>query len=483
MTACICFLATKAFSIDLMDVYHQALDNDPVFKEAYSVFLAKSEALPQAWAQLLPQIGIAALAGRSQQLVDSGAIVVQQTYYSNQWKVNASQAVFNYQAWERVKQARSDVKAAMAEFNDAAQKMMLRTIHAYLQLLLARDNLNFAEGKKRANKHQMEQAKERFNVGLDTITSVYQARAAYDQATAEVISDRNKITNKNQDLSRITNHTYTQIAPLRNNNIPLTEPEPKIVDEWITTGLKQNYSLYAARYNMQAARDNVKAFSSANWPVITMQGNIVDTNNSSSGLFGNSNTPLSVFAGNIFIPREQRIAGVSLNANLPLFQGGLVASQTRQAEYNFQSKGQQLERVYRNVVVSTNTSFHNIMDGIQKVHADRRTLISQQKVVDSIAAQYSVGTRTMTDVVMAQQNLLKVQQRLATDQYCLIETILKLKYYAGTLNVSDLEEINTWLETTRVAKLTKHQTKPLCQLSETQKLVRKMEALQLSGPH
>lgn len=479
LTACLCFVASKAFSTDLMDVYHQALDNDPVFKEAYSVFLAKSEALPQAWAQLLPQIGIAALAGRSQQLVDSGSIVVEQTYYSNQWKVNASQAIFNYQAWERVKQARSDVKSAMAEFNDAAQKMMLRTTHAYLQLLLARDNLNFAEGKKRANKHQMEQAKERFNVGFDTITSVYQARASYDQATAEVISDKNKITNKNQDLSRITNHTYTQIAPLRHNNIPLIEPEPKIVDEWITTGLKQNYSLYAAKYNMQAARENVKAFSSAHWPVITMQGNIVDTSNSSSP-FGNSNSPLSTFASNIFIPREQRIAGVSLNANLPLFQGGLVASQTRQAEYNFQSKGQQLERVYRNVVVNTNTAFHNIMDGIQKVHADRRTLISQQKAVDSIAAQYSVGTRTMTDIVMAQQHLLEVQQQLATDQYGLIETILKLKYFAGTLNVSDLEEINTWLETTRVAKLDKHQIKPLCQLSETQKIVRKMQALQLT---
>ncbi len=476
---CLCFVASKAFSVDLMDVYHQALDNDPTFKESYSVFLAKSETLPQAWAQLLPQIGIAALAGRSQQLVDSGAIVVEQTYYTNQWKVNASQTIFNYQAWERVKQARSDVKAAMAEFNDAAQKMMLRTTHAYLQLLLAKDNLNFAEGKKRANKHQMEQAKERFNVGLDTITAVYQARAAYDQAIAEVISDKNKITNTNQDLSRITNHTYTQIAPLRNNNIPLTAPEPKIVDEWITAGLKQNYSLYAAKYNMQAARESVKAFSSANWPVITMQGNIVDTYNGSSPL-GNTNTALSAFAGNLFIPQEQRIAGVSLNANLPLFQGGLVASQTRQAEYNFQSKGQQLERIYRNVVVSTNTSFHNVMDGIQKVQADRRTVMSQQKAVESIAAQYTVGTRTMTDVVMAQQHLLEVQQQLASDQYGLIETILELKYYAGTLNVSDLEEINAWLETTRVAKLTNHQIKPLCQLSETQKLVRKMEALQLT---
>lgn len=475
----LCGVSYQVFSVDLMDVYHQALDNDPQFKAAYSTFLAKSEALPQAWAQLLPQLGINALIGRNQQLVDSGVIVVEQTYNSNQWKVNASQAVFNYQAWERVKQARANVKAAMAEFNDEAQKMMLRTTHAYLHLLLARDNLNFAEAKKRANHRQLNQAQERFNVGLDAITAVYEAKAAYDQATADVIANKSKLMNENQDLSRITNHTYEHVTPLRNNNIPLITPEPKIVDEWITTGLKQNYSLYTAKYNMQAARESIKAFSAGNWPVITVQGNVVDTHNASGPLNKNGGA-LSAFAGNIFIPQEQRIAGVSLNANLPIFQGGLVASQTRQAEYDFQSQGQKLEQIYRNVVVSTNIQFNNIMDGIEKVKADRQTLKSQQNSVDSVEAQYTVGTRTMIDVVLAQQHLFQAQQQLATDQYALIDAILNLKYYAGTLNVSDLEEINAWLDTTRVAKLAVNKATPLCKLSETQKLLRKMEALQLN---
>ena len=174
----------KAFSVDLMDVYHQALDNDPLFKEAYSTFLAKSEDLPQSWSQLLPQLSAAALIGRNQQLIDAGQFTIEQAYNNNQWRANASQAIFNYQAWEQVKKARASVKAAMAEFNDAAQQMMLRTSRAYLQLLLAKDTLNFAQAKKRANKRQLEQAQERFNVGLDAITAVYEARAAYDQSTA-----------------------------------------------------------------------------------------------------------------------------------------------------------------------------------------------------------------------------------------------------------------------------------------------------------
>ncbi|MGV3740011.1 MAG: TolC family outer membrane protein [Gammaproteobacteria bacterium] len=472
-----CGLSTRIFAVDLMDVYFQALDNDPTFKEAYSSFLAKSEVLPQAWSQLLPQLSAAALIGRNNQFIDSGTFTVEQTYNGNQWKVNASQAIFNYQAWEQVKQARANVKAAMAGFNDAAQQMMLRTTQAYLSLLLAKDTLNFAEAKKRANKRQLEQAQERFNVGLDAITAVYEARAAYDQATAEVIADTSKLLNENQNLSRITNHTYEHVAPLRNNNIPLVAPEPKIVDEWITTGLKQNYGLYAAKYNMQAARENIKAASAGNWPVLSIQGNVVDTHYDSNPNDGSGGSSL---VNNLFIPQEQRLAVVSLNANLPLYQGGLVASQTRQAQYNFQSSSQQLERTYRDVVVNTNILFNNIIDGIEKIKADRQTVLSQQSSVDSVNAQYSVGTRTMTDVVLAQKYLFEAQQQLASDQYTLINMILSLKYYAGTLNVVDLEEINSWLNTTRVAKLAVNKANPLCKLSDTQKLIRKMEKLRLS---
>ena len=467
----------QGYAVDLMDVYHQALDNDPVFKQAYSAFLSKSEALPQAWSQLLPQLTTAALVAKNNTMINAGTYVINQTYQSNQWRVNASQAIFNYQAWEQVKQARATVKAAMAEFNDAAQQMMLRTSHAYLQLLLAKDTLKFEESKQRANKRQLDQAQERFNVGLDAITAVYEARAAYDQSVAEVIAIKNNLSNLNQDLSRITNHTYERIAPLRNNNIPLISPEPKIVDEWIATGLKQNYSLYAAKYLLQAARENIKSSASGNWPVFSIQGNVIDTHNSSNPKDGKTTNAL---ANNVFIPQEQRLTTLSLNANLPLFQGGLVASKTRQAKYNFQSSGAQMELVYRNVVINTNIYFNNIINNIEKVKADRQTLNSQQNSLDSVTAQYSVGTRTMTDVVLAQQHLFEAQEQLAADQYALIDSILNLKYYAGTLNVSDLEEINAWLETTRVAKLALNKANPLCKLSDTQKLIRKMEALQLT---
>ena len=437
---------------DLMDVYRQSLDNDPTFKAAYSTYMAQSEAVPQAWATLLPQLTVKALAGRNEQELRSSVFDIKQSYGTNQWQVTASQAVFNYQAWSQVQQAKASVKAALATFNNAAQNLIIRSSSAYLELLYARDTLSFAEAKNRANKRQLDQAQQRFNVGLDAITSVYEAQAAYDQSIAQVISAKNNLLNKGENLSKLTNHLYDSISMLRDSKIPLIKPEPDNVDQWVATGLKQNYSLFAAKYDLQAARDNIKSQSAGNWPTFAIQGSTITTHNDTgrARAAGGASATVNNFADSVIVPPKQALSGVAVTMNFPVFQGGLVLSKTRQAQYNFQTSSEQLEKVYRDVVVNSRIAYNTIIDGISKVQADRQTVVSQTNSLESVEAQYGVGTRTMTDVVNAQQKLFDAQRQLAGDQYDLINSLLNLKYLAGSLNVSDLEEINSWLATTRV---------------------------------
>lgn len=434
---------------DLIDVYRQALENDPSFKGAYSKFMSSSEALPQARAALLPQVTTGAQIARNNLRVGvSGDLVpgvpitdtsflVDQTYNSDQWQIQASQAIFNFQSWAQVQQAKASVKAALATFNNAAQDLILRTAKAYLDVLLARDTLNYAEAKKRANKRQLEQAQQRFDVGLDPITSVYEAKAGYDQSVASVISAKNNQINQNENLRKLTNHVYDQIAPLRNSEIPLIIPEPNNVEDWIAAGIRQNYKLFAATYSLQAARENIKAKSGSGWPTLTVQGNSTQTRNSVTG-------------SNFFVPSDQWTSSIALAMNFPVYRGGLIESQTRQAQFDFQSSSEALEQTYRDVVVNSQIAFNSIKDGISMIKADRQTVISRQNSLESTEAQFQVGTRTMVDVVNAQEKLFESQKQLATDQYNLINAILNLKYLAGSLNVTDLEEVNSWLATTRI---------------------------------
>jgi len=432
---------------DLVDIYHQALENDPTFKAAYNNFMSVAETIPQARSGLLPQLTIGAQSGRNVLSVNAGGIDGidgQQTYNANAWTVKASQAIFNYQSWAKVQQAKASVKAAHATFNSAAQDLILRTAKAYFDVLFARDTLNFAEAKKRANKRQLEQAQQRFNVGLDAITSVYEAKAAYDQSTALVISAQNNQVNQNENLRKLTNHVYEFVSPLRDNTIPLIKPEPNNVEEWVAAGIKQNYNLFAAKFNMQAARENIKAQASGAWPTLALQGNSARTSNSGSG-------------SNFFVPASQMVSNVAVALNFPVFQGGLVEANTKQARFNFQTASEQLEKTYRDVVVNSHIAFNTIVDGISKVKADKQTIISQNNSLESTEAQFQVGTRTMVDVVNAQQRLFEAQEQLASDQYGLINAILNLKFLAGSLNIDDLQEINSWLLTTRINSLSPQQ--------------------------
>lgn len=434
-------ISWPSFASDLMDVYYQALDSDPTFKQAFSTFMSATETIPQARAVLYPQFTINGNIARNDQDIQLASLRQDATYNSYQWKLQATQAVYNFQAWSKLKQAKASVKAALATYNDAAQDLILRTAKAYFDLLLAKDTLDFAEAKKRANKRQLDQASERFKVGLVAITSVYEAQAGYDQSVSEVISAKNNQINQNENLRKLTNHVYDYVAHLRNSRIPLIKPEPLRVADWIDTGLKQNYKYFSAKYSLEAARDNIKAQAAGNAPVLAIEGNSSELRND-VGRFG---------VDSFFAPNKQVLSNVQLTLNFPILQGGLVRANTRKAQYDYQSSSELLEKAYRDVVVNTRIAFNNINDGIAKVQADRQTITSRANSLQSTEAQFDVGTRTMVDVVNAQQQLFEAQRQLASDQYNLILSILNLKYLAGTLNVNDLEEINAWLATTRIA--------------------------------
>lgn len=432
---------------DLMDIYKDALENDPIFKEAYSTYMSSREAVPQARAALYPQADAQLSTSKVTQKIVTAATNISTTYGTYDWQLTATQAIFNLQAWASLRQAHATVKAAQAVFNSSAQDLMIRTAEAYFKVLLARDTLAFAQAKKRANDRQYQQANQRFKVGLDAITSVYEAKAAYDQSRAEVIAGRNNLENEKENLRKLTARKYEYLSPLRGQHVPLIKPEPTDVDIWVDTGISQNYNYLSRKYNLEAARDNIKVANAGHAPTLGVQGSVNDVRNATNN-------------SNFFITSRRATGSVGVVLSVPLFQGGLVESQVRQAQYDFQVASEQLEQSYRDVVVDTRIAFNTIMNGISKVKADRQTVVSQRNSLESTEAQFQVGTRTMVDVTLAQQRLFEAQRQLAEDQYAFINAILQLKYLAGTLNVKDIELVNSWLNTTRVAAFySGHQSK------------------------
>ena len=147
----------------------------------------------------------------------------------------------------------------------AEQDLILRAGAAYFEALAAYDNLGFAEAEKKSLSRQLDQAQQRFDVGLTAITDVQEAQAGYDRAFAAEIEARNNVDNTQEALREITGAYFSDLAPL-GETMPLLAPEPEQIEAWTGAALEQNLDVLAAQHAVNNARRESNASRQATCP-------------------------------------------------------------------------------------------------------------------------------------------------------------------------------------------------------------------------
>jgi len=426
----------SAHASDLMDVFKDAVLQDPIVEQAKYQSLSNQTALPQAMSGLLPHLDFNGNVARQKVLTgdsnpqDAGLFPPDVTYNSSLYTITLTQPLFNLQSWMSIRAAKETVKQAEATYNAAVQNLIVRTAAAYFNVLQARDNLAFAKSRARANKRQFDEATQRFKVGIDAITTVYEAEAAYDTSTADEISAKIALDNAGEALLNLTNRTYKKIDGLA-QVLPLIKPIPSNPEDWVKRAVKQNYTLQASHYAQQAALKNIQVQAAYTTPLISADVSYTNATN-------------QTFTG---LSSETRLGG--LTAVFPIFDGGNTIAKTNKAKYDYQVASASFVQTYRQTKVSTRQIYNLVMTGISKIEADRQAVKSAESAVESTSAQFTAGTRTIVDVLLAQQHLYEAQSTLANDQYLYLNSTLQLKEMAGTLAPSDLAAINAYLHKKR----------------------------------
>lgn len=432
---------SQVFAENLLQVFQQALSYDPLYQKAHADLLSITQDIPITRSFLLPQFNVSGFsqynnqenrAGATFTLPSTGQSLAFGTgtfnYNSNGYNLDLTQTLFDYAQWATVKEAKLTVKAAVANYAAALQDLMTRTSQAYFNVLSAQDNLRYIEAEKQAIYQQLDQVTQQYKVGVVAITGVYQAQAAYDSIISQEIAAANNVINQRENLRVITGHYYNRLASIR-YNVPLLIPKPENPQKWINTAIKQNWSLTAARYTAQAAKEQITVERAGNLPVFDAYAQ-QQLQKAGPTPNGQINTTIN---------------SVGVELNLPIYQGGLVSAQTKQASYNYQSSLDSVTETYRNVYNNTKQSYDNIISGISQVKADRQAIVSNASSLRSTIEGFKVGAQTMLDVLQAQQNLYSAESAFSTDQYNYLNATIALKQAAGTLSLKDLQEINSWL--------------------------------------
>ena len=412
---------------DLISVYRLALDADPQYLAALEAHKAALEVAPQSRAALLPDIAITGDVSRNRfDPRGSGDT----SYSTNQtYSVGLRQALYQRERFIQLEQADSRVAQADAELLAAQQDLLLRAATRYFLVLGAQDNLAFVEADKEAIARTLEQAQQRFEVGLAAITDTLEAQARYDIAVSDAINADRLLDDTKEALRELTGEL--PVAPeVLKAEIPLLAPEPADRDAWIAAAVEQNPLLLAARAATAVAKQEIQVQNSGHYPSV----DIVADYSYRDTEFGG------------FTPLERNDSAIGLQMNLPLYQGGLVSSQTRQSRYQYNQAREEQEKQRRATERQTRDNYRGIISGISKVEALQHAVLSNEKAVEAAEAGFEVGTRAVVDVLDAQRELLRARRDHARSRYDYLLDTLRLKQAAGILHETDLVQINNWLE-------------------------------------
>ena len=415
---------------DLMQAYEMARTGDPVLSMSESQRDIAHEGRVQARAQLLPSLSGSASINRDYVAGRSGDA------RSRRWGVGLQQTVFDLGQIANYRAQRELDAGADFDLEAANDELITRTSAAYFDVLVAIETLAAAVAAEEALQGQYAFADRRLEVGLAPITDVHEARAQYDSARANVLLARNALEDAYQALAEITGQPLRQLRALPEDFQP-TLPTDGGVDEWVATAFAQNPTLRAAEYDTRAAGHGVTAARAQHLPRITLGA---DYGNSSQwGDFYASDIPGQPSTGG------SEGYGVGLSLSVPLFAGGAIRSGVREAIARRDISEDQLESTRRSLERSTRAAYNAVVAGVSEVEARRQAVISARSAYEASQVGLEVGTRTVVDVLINQQNLFNAESDLALARYRFLQSRLLLAQAAGTLDIADVQSINSLL--------------------------------------
>ena len=295
--------ASPAHAADLIQTYRDAAANDAQYASARNTLTAGRERLPQGLSLLLPQasaaLGGARVNAEITQPQPFGGYSA--TYNQRTYTLSLSQPLFRWSNWQQYLQGKASVLLSEAQFAQAQQDLIVRTVQAYFDVLYAEDSINYIVAQKAAVTEQLASAKRNFDVGTTPITDTNEAQAKFDLDIAQAA------------LQQIIGKAPGNLAPLV-RDVELTQPEPRTIDPWVASAETQNYAVAQNVANLEIARRQVEVNRSGHYPTVDLVASRTYANGGSTITGVNTQTNSSI----------------GVQVSVPLYSGGFTSSKVRE---------------------------------------------------------------------------------------------------------------------------------------------------------
>jgi outer membrane protein len=451
LLAALLFSASATMADTLTDIYELALKNDPTLRAAQANYRAGLESENIGLSGLLPQINANVnYTDSAQNTVGTNpfseitgvGVDNEVDAISKGWGVTLDQRLFDMPAWFTFEQGKKLNEQAEAQFAADQQDLVVRVAEAYFNVLRAQDNLEASKAQEAANKRQLEQTQQRFDVGLIAITDVHEAQASFDLSVATRLGDQGNLGVSKEALSILTGQAHYNFWTLV-SNYPITNPDPMDKDQWVEFALTNNYDLKVAKAARDVSHNQAKSSKYEHMPKLTARLGYDDTHTNVNTIENVQNA----FIGSNSFENDVDGTSISITLSMPIYAGGAISANSRRAYEQYNASVENYAGTMRTTVQTTRAFHLTVETDVARTAARKQAITSSQSALDATQAGYEVGTRNIVDVLNVQQSLYSAIRDYANTRYNYIVNMLKLKQLAGTLSPQDIYDLNKWLET------------------------------------
>ena len=318
-----------------------------------------------------------------------------------------------------VEAAKTRVEAGRATLRAVEGDVFTQAVSAYMDVIRDRAVVELNANNIRVLETNLQATQDRFEIGDLTRTDVAQSEARLQEGRARLATAQGALTASEAVYRRVIGHPPGDLAPP-----PPLPPLPATENEAVQIALSDNPDLLAAQRFAVAAGYDVRVAESGRLPTLSTVASGDYLNN----VTGPTNN----------LPRSGTQTSIGLAGTIPLFQGGLIGGRVRQAQA---LQGQAFEQVVgteRAVVAATRAAFANYEAAGQAIQAQTVAVQANELALEGVRAEQSVGTRTILDVLNAEQELLNSQVLLVTARRDHYVTGFQLLNAMGQAEAQDL---------------------------------------------
>lgn len=427
-------LSCVAWGMDLQQAYDAAVENDATIRAARAGTAAGRERLPQAKAQLRPNVSLSA--GRSyNDLTSEGRNMLGQPtttqihYYSGNQTLSVRQPLYRPYLTAQLRQARAQVDDAEASLERDEQSLVVRVGEAYFEALLTSDQLALVLAQKETYTKQLDAVRKGFAAGTGTRTDVDEAQARLDITVAQELEARQNVEFTHHRIEVLTGESDAVLAQLDVSRFAPVVPIPNSVDAWMERAEQSSPELESLRAQLEAARQEVEKARAGHLPTLDAVAQWARTSSDS--------------VTSVNSRYDNKVIGLQLS--VPLYAGGYVSSTVRQAVAAQERVQEMLEATRRDLGVRVHREFRGMTEGVVRIKALQQAVYSAEQAVLSNRKSFEAGSRTTIDVLNAEQQKTSALRDLAQARYVYMVSRLRLQSLAGDDRQVSIAMVNGWL--------------------------------------